>query len=1006
MHRTFCLVSVLALCAIWLPLDLHAQTDSADSDWQTTPLLSIDQLSVSLDVKAAASLADAQFIRVVFANRGKEPIRLANFQYVLKRQVHNGASGQLMVTGGLGQGSLRDLFPDAGNRSVELKPGTQYSAEYPSQYAAALLGRAPAEGGLVSVAAYASVTLEDGRQASIPLTDESLVKFRWEPLDVEGIDVVHTRLTQMLSHPVNSPPFGYLIDTFLSLAEVAERTTVPQVLTALTQRQDEAFSGRDAILRFLNEYHSQSKEVLDYVHDRLEAGDVQFVSSQLYRLPLVWSPAMREPLLKLYRQHGHLRDQILRHFDRHVFSEDANTQLARELSRQLGDVLLNEKIAEKLRKNTGRRPQAWIAQMGLTRDERFVAILIPLLDERAVSNQPIHVALGQPAVPDRVCDAAHNAILMIRGEPFPETEFAAERNEQLRNRDEAIDALQDRLAKIDKYRAILVPADAIELNEDMAAVARRWRSERRRNDLMALMEHVGRGVSAAAVRHLLGQPIHVVENKGRESWLYAKPQWRDSIGSTVWLDFDDQLRTTIWRESAWDARYHPEDAPPVVPRSVVATQISPDQPWDDVTKLEGDSRLLLRRGEKLYQLQPPENQLQRVGEFRALMGTRIVKTLAAGDATWLFCESPRSVPLAVELASGRVVSFDIPGLAIPGSHTPSIQSFVDTPAGYAILMIAGGDRPTWPRPGNRPIYFAIRYRDGNSRRFPTGWDLNGFSSDRGSAVFSDGQGGQVRVNLKTGEQSHGPQNGPQPVPFDWTNLDFEKPIIDRDHRMVGITAHDVAIPLNFSAAHMYVPSVRVRDGRAAIHLRGHGEPRRDTHDLWTCRAAAGATPNHIAKDVAQFALLNDKALVFTQSIHPSELWREQEKVEETFVYQTQSKTMWNVLDGVPELAHSPSQTELILGASSKSNEQACVLVDMRWFNPAAFRDAWHRLVLVRSNHGRLLVEEVPPEFAQRDHEKTWVDEQGHLFFATTEWVDTGDLQRKKQYRVFFIDLTD
>ena len=43
-------------------------------------------------------------------------------------------------------------------------------------------------------------------------------------------------------------------------------------------------------------------------------------------------------------------------------------------------------------------------------------------------------------------------------------------------------------------------------------------------------------------------------------------------------------------------------------------------------------------------------------------------------------------------------------------------------------MIAGGDRESWPREGNRPVYFWMNLNSGKTLRLPTGWDLSYFFS--------------------------------------------------------------------------------------------------------------------------------------------------------------------------------------------------------------------------------------------------------------------------------------
>jgi hypothetical protein len=105
-------------------------------------------------------------------------------------------------------------------------------------------------------------------------------------------------------------------------------------------------------------------------------------------------------------------------------------------------------------------------------------------------------------------------------------------------------------------------------------------------------------------------------------------------------------------------------------------------------------------------------------------------------------------------------------------------------AGGAILMVAGGDRKTWPRDGNRPVYFWVSLESGQAVRFPIGWDLEYFSSDQRVAVFATPkENALVKRPLQAVDVRTGAARGqlPRPgeeyrVPFEWFETQSVKPL--------------------------------------------------------------------------------------------------------------------------------------------------------------------------------------------------------------------------------------
>ncbi len=469
--------------------------------------------------------------------------------------------------------------------------------------------------------------------------------------------------------------------------------------------------------------------------------------------------------------------------------------------------------------------------------------------------------------------------------------------------------------------------------------------------------------------------------------------------------------------------------------------------WDGVWQGDELDFLILRRGATLFSL--PLNSTREpkpLGEFPTMSDSRIIWGGRGNDRLWVFCESPRLAPFALDVNSGTIVSFEIDGLKIPGSHTPSIQSWVHVPhLQAAVLMISGGDRATWPRPGNRPMYFWFSLKTGKVQSFPAEWGLDYLSADQSIAVFQTGLTTRQAIDVKTGNEVESFPDRRQDVfvPFEWTNTDHARPLFTPDFKFVGLSDMGKSVPLQIRLQEPHVPSVKVATDWAAFHLRGHGAPRTNLWSLWFCPFQENAKPIHLAKHVHAYEILGPGICAHAVSSHRDRGASTEQffsnASREAFVFDARSNATWNVLDGIerlPELAPEISSKGYVndkmsvslirgFGADVRSPLVLCLFAhsryDMRAFiglrpqqanetllpqphkrEPYVERQAWRRAVLLNSDGKRFQVSSFPPEFFDR---KIWLHNSGRLVLGEFKWINEDTAERVGKMQLTRFDLT-
>ncbi|MEW6363566.1 MAG: hypothetical protein AB1714_02885 [Acidobacteriota bacterium] len=462
-------------------------------------------------------------------------------------------------------------------------------------------------------------------------------------------------------------------------------------------------------------------------------------------------------------------------------------------------------------------------------------------------------------------------------------------------------------------------------------------------------------------------------------------------------------------------------------RDCQATEIRDWGVWDDVFVCEDEEIVVLRRGEELFSvLLTVSSSPGRLATAQAARKAQIVAAAGSGTRLWLFMQSSDAAPFAIDAYSGTLSRFDIPGLKIPGDSAPGIQSHVIIRhADAALVMVAGGDRGTWPRDGNRPVYFWMNLKSGEVVALPIGWDLEYFSPDQKVAVFEKPQERDfVRrplqaVDLRTGELT--PETPDRrntgAVPFDWTDTQTIKPLYqqrtetgDRDHFAgVVIDGSVYRFDLGLDGAH-YLSTAKATNGFLGFRLRGEGATGGEPGALWLMELSQGKAPQLMATGVTDFAVLDAGNCVLATAGHGH-----RGLSTEAFFLAQGDKTMWNVLDGVdrmPELDKELAVKDYVddkmsvrlikdFGGGEHGGLVLCLFTHVRGDMRSLIapvqgkpleRETWRRAVILSSEGHRYMIDILRDATLS---DQIWFHNSGRVIMADYLWNSSGPSTERK-----------
>jgi hypothetical protein len=329
--------------------------------------------------------------------------------------------------------------------------------------------------------------------------------------------------------------------------------------------------------------------------------------------------------------------------------------------------------------------------------------------------------------------------------------------------------------------------------------------------------------------------------------------------------------------------------------------------WDDVFRFENSDSIILRRDDELFSYSLVTSDLKRIRTISEMTGSHIINGIAWGNHQWLFCKSDATPPFAIDLLTGKKVQFEIPegaSLAIDAIITTKYK-------GGTIFLTSGDD--AW-----------MSLESGRMIKFPTGWYLNYFSADQRTAVFVKPStnameyGPWVPVDMETGtvieklpdrtkglwsesipgfsEGSIDKYKNRQNV---WqlrtpqTPMKLLKPQIGRgfaDDTFAGLSADGIACSLTMTNAKLdRCEDAKLTGNLAAFLLQPDGGI---GNSLWVTQFKENETPILLATNCS-FEMLGDRrCALITRNEMPKSL-------PEGVVYDAETKTAWNILDGVP-----------------------------------------------------------------------------------------------------------
>ena len=439
---------------------------------------------------------------------------------------------------------------------------------------------------------------------------------------------------------------------------------------------------------------------------------------------------------------------------------------------------------------------------------------------------------------------------------------------------------------------------------------------------------------------------------------------------------------------------HAVPAPVPQPKTVAAPplhqgKVSPTTDlglWDDVFVLHDQDFVVLRRGDELFSLAMDVSaRPTRIAKAAAakVAHTQIIAGTAVDKRLWLFLNSSKAAPCAVDALSGTVATFDIPGLKVPGSHAPGIQSYRIVPhLQAAVLMVSGGDNATWPRDGNRPVYFWLNLKSGKVVRLPIGWDLDYFSANESAAAS-----GARAFDMKTGEKLDAAPNRRKErcIAYDWSDKQRVRPFYERREGkgdadyFAGVSVDGRVLPVNLGLDDVFYMSLAKADDSAAVfRLRRSGAGTHEPSPLWLVPFKDPKKTESLANEVTDFTMLGYGNTVYVTVEKPAKRdLSERQRHDEAFFYARSDRSTWNVSEGIerlPKLIGALAEADfiedkfrvrLIEGFGAGKHEPAVLCLfehlrgDRRAFalpgnGPALKSVTWRRAILVGRDGKRSL----------------------------------------------------
>lgn len=467
-------------------------------------------------------------------------------------------------------------------------------------------------------------------------------------------------------------------------------------------------------------------------------------------------------------------------------------------------------------------------------------------------------------------------------------------------------------------------------------------------------------------------------------------------------------------------RYRPE-----VLKKAAFSEANDSGHWDDIWFVGDTETMMGRRDCRIYSISPATTEPLQLCELSGLDESKVVRTVNSSNGLWLINESNSDVPFAFNLKTRQHLAFSIKGLEVPGSHTPTTQSWVYVSQSQsALLMISGGDKATWPLAGNHPVYYWVSFRTGQFQMMPLGSSPYYFSPDQTIAVFSPGRSGkQFAIRMDTAaEVKDFPDNRETDnVPFNWTNRDSAKPLINSEYQFIGISSRGKAYRLDIALNNPYIPSAKATNQAVAFFMRGYGSPRKSSEfTLWHSPLKADSKPTLLSDNVQGYELLDNGICVYH-----SRRFGPKKASEEAFCFDPSTGKTHNLLDNIQRLEPLPAEIAeqsyaedslrvSLLKSDHLTKTRNSILClfhhrqgDYRSFalprqpnhRPTVERRNWRAAIYLNAKAERFHIEKVPANLFNDDF--SWLNNTGAVFTGNIVWIGDGDAaQRQIQLKTY------
>ena len=353
--------------------------------------------------------------------------------------------------------------------------------------------------------------------------------------------------------------------------------------------------------------------------------------------------------------------------------------------------------------------------------------------------------------------------------------------------------------------------------------------------------------------------------------------------------------------------------------------------WDDALRFADQDAIVLRKGDALFSYSLVTDRLKQIRVTNDLAGVHLIDGITWKNQQWVFCQSVTAMPFAMDLADGKTVTFEMPGVSADGMDGPDINAIINSGVRPAtIVVITGDEAKGWPREGNRPLYFWMDLESGKVMKFPMGWDLNYFSADQSRAVFENISTNSkmyrpwVTVDMATGgvidelpdqtEELWSSMDGLWQTVFNpYYNYDYRRYVWElrsprtkmkpypqpgrgyADDTFAGLSVNGTSLPLTVPGIGVGASCLdaKVAGNLAVFAIANDGHTERW---LWAAWLDQNESPRLLATNRCVFEMLDHQRCVLLLSSAAPEI----------FVYDAASNCVWNVLDGTsPETNTTP-----------------------------------------------------------------------------------------------------